>query len=222
MYSYQTNWTVLLRYRGLLWEGLLTALEVALLGLAIGCLLGVIGAFAQVSRNRLARWVSVGYVEFIRNIPMLLILFFVYFGLPLLGVRFLDEKWSATVTLGVYAGAYLTEIFRAGILAVPKGQIEAGRSIGLVGWQVGVYVMFPQILRVVLPSLSNTFVSLFKDTSLAAAISVHELTYAAMRINTDTWRVVESWVAVGAIYLISSYLLTLGLRVLERSLARWA
>lgn len=222
MYQYQLNWSILWRYRELLVEGLLTALEVALLGLAIGCAIGLIAAFAQVSRNRVARGVSRAYVEFIRNIPLLLILFFVYFGLSILGIRIFDEKWSAIVSLGVYAGAYLTEIFRAGILAVPRGQIEAGRSIGLVGWQVGYYIMLPQILRVVLPSLSNTFVSLYKDTSLAMAISVHELTWAATKINIDTWRIVESWAAVGAIYLITSYLLTVGLRLLERSFARWA
>lgn len=219
--QYQIRWSILLHYRDLLGVGLLTALEVAILGLAIGCVCGLLAAFAQVSRSRVARLVSSVYVEFIRNIPMLLLLFFVYFGLPLVGVRLFDEKQSAIVTLGIYAGAYLTEIFRAGILAVPKGQVEAGLSIGLLRWQVGLLVMLPQVLRVVLPSLSNTFVSLYKDTSLAAAISVHELTYAAMVINTDTWRIIESWAAVGVIYLVTSYLLTLGLRLLERSFARW-
>ena len=151
--------------------------------------------------TRPLRALVAAYVEFFRNIPLLLIIYFVYFGLPLIGISVLDNLWSFIFALVIYSGAYLTEIFRAGIQAIGKGYIEAGKAIGLKPVQVIRYVTMPLMFRIVLPSLGNTFISLFKDTSLAAAISVAELTYGAMRINVNTLRVIEVYTVVGLMYL---------------------
>ena len=123
-------------------------------------------------------------------------------------------------TLSLYAGAYLVEVFRAGLDAIPKGAIDAGKAIGLTPWQRLVHVRFPIMLRIVLPSLSNSFISLFKDTSLASVIAVPELTYGANWIKTNTFRAVEVWIVTAPMYLVTGYVILLGLRILERALIR--
>ncbi len=160
-----------------------------------------------------------GYVELVRNIPLLLIIYFVYFGLPLLGVSLFDNLWSFVLSLALYSGAYLTEIFRAGIEAVARGQTEAARAIGMTRLQVVRHVTLPLMFRVALPSLGNTFISLFKDTSVASAIAVPELTYGAIRINVNTWRVIEVYLVVGLLYLTACYAIAGSLRRVERRFA---
>lgn len=228
---YDLNWDVIVRN----WEefaaGLALGLTIALLGLTIGTVIGLIMAFARSSESRPLRAASFAYVAVIRNIPILLLLFIFYFGLPIVAYDWfsrdiadrlvLDGPASAAVALSIYAGAYLTEIFRAGILAVSRGYLDAGRSLGLSRFGVVRYVTLPIMFRTVLPSLSNTFISLFKDTSLASAIAVHELTFVAREVGTDTFRVIEAWTTAGALYLATSYILALLLRTAERRI-RWS
>src|SRR5260221_1449823 len=175
----------------LLLKGLLLSIGLAIFSLLIGVVLGLIGAFARVYGPRSVRALVTAYVEFVRNIPLLLIIYFVYFGLPLIGISVLDNLWSVVFALALYAAAYMVETFRAGIEAISKGYIEAGKAIGLTRLQVARYVTIPLMFRITLPSLGNTFISLFKDTSLASAISVNELTYGAIRINVNKWRIIE-------------------------------
>src|SRR2546428_5554255 len=166
-------WGVVSRLDG----GLFLGLELAVVALFIGSLIGLGGAFARTSRSRVLRAVVAAYVEFIRNVPLLLLIYFAYFGLPKVGISFLSNVSSFVMALAIYSGAFLTEVFRAGIGSIPTGYIEAGKAIGLS--QVpNVWHLVPLVLfRIVLPSLSNTFISLFKDTALASAIAVPELTY---------------------------------------------
>jgi polar amino acid transport system permease protein len=222
---YQFNWRPVLDNFDLLAKGLALGLAIALAALAIGAALGLAAAFMRVAGTRPLRLAATAYVELVRNIPLLLIIYFVYFGLPLLGVSLLDNVWSFIVALALYAGAYLTEVFRAGIEGVPKGQVEAARAIGLTRLQVVRHVTLPLMFRIALPSLGNTFISLFKDTSVASAIAVPELTYGAIRINVNTWRVIEVYLVVGALYLAACYAIAGGLRALERRfgvLYRWS
>ena len=206
------NWDKLL-------SGLALALLITVISLLVGAIIGLLAAFARTSGNPALSRIAGGYVEVMRNVPFLLVIFFVYFGFPTLVP---DQTSSLIVAMAVYSGAYMTEIFRAGILAVSKGFIEAGKSIGLTNWQVIRFVTLPIMFRVVLPSLSNTLIGLFKDTSLGAAISVPELTYRGMVINTNYWRIIESWTAVGALYLVTCYTLAYLLRRVERRFAQWA
>ncbi len=216
---YQFNWRPVFQNFDLLLNGLVLGIGLAVLSLVVGCILGLLGAFARVYGPRTLRTAATAYVEFIRNIPLLLMIYFVYFGLPLIGISVLDNLWSFVFALAIYSGAYLTETFRAGIEAVSKGYIEAGTAIGLTPLQVARYVTMPLMFRIVLPSLGNTFISLFKDTSLASAISVAELTYGAIRINVNTWRVIEVYTVVGLLYLATCYSIAGLLRLLERRFA---
>ncbi|UCD82870.1 MAG: amino acid ABC transporter permease [Desulfobacterales bacterium] len=216
---YHLNWRPIFQNFDLLWQGILLGLGLALLSLGIGCIIGLLAAFARVHGGRKIRALATGYTEFIRNIPLLLIIYFVFYGLGLMGFHLLDNVWSFVLALSIYSGAYLAEVFRAGIMSVPEGLIEAGKAIGLPPRKTMQFVTLPVTFRIVLPSLSNTFISLFKDTSLAAAISVPELTYGAMVINTNTWRILEVYTTVAVMYLITCYVLAGLLRLLEKKYA---
>lgn len=216
---YHLNWQPVFQNFDLLWQGLLTGLGLALLSLAIGCIIGLFGAFARVYGARHVKALATAYTEFVRNIPLLLIIYFVFYGLGIMGFYFLNNVWSFVLALSLYSGAYLTEVFRAGVMSVPEGLIEAAKAIGLPPHKTMRFVTLPMTFRIVLPSLSNSFISLFKDTSLAAAISVPELTYGAMVINTNTWRILEVYTTVAVMYLITCYLLAGLLRLLERRYA---
>jgi His/Glu/Gln/Arg/opine family amino acid ABC transporter permease subunit len=224
------NFDVILRYQDDIVSGFLLAIEVAAVGLALATVIGLLTAFARTSGKR---WLSApvaAYVEFIRNVPLLLLIFIFYFGVPMFAYNALprgvadlivvDAEGSVIIAMAIYGGAYLSEVFRAGILSVGRRYLDAGLSLGLSRVGVARFVTLPIMLRTVLPALSNTFISLFKDTSLAAAISLPELTFAARKISTDTFRVYEAWITVGAIYLATSYVIALSMRALERRI-RW-
>src|SRR5262249_51843318 len=142
-----------------------------------------------------------------------------FYGIPSAGGFAYDATTSFVLTLSVYAGAYLVEVFRAGLDAVPKGLVDAGKAIGLTPLQRLLYVRLPTMARIVLPSLSNAYISLFKDTSLAAVIAVPELTYGANWIYTNTFRIVEVYAVVTPMYLATGYLLLFLLQRLERRFA---
>jgi polar amino acid transport system permease protein len=216
---YRLDWSVVWRNSALLTDGLMVTLELSIVALSVSVLIGIGMAYARLSPHRVVSGAASAYVEFVRNIPLLLIMFFIYFGLPAFQVT-LTERLSAVLALSLYSGAYMTEIFRAGILAVSHGQVEAGQALGLTGFQISRSVVLPQAFRVVLPALGNQFISLIKDSSLAVAISVRELTYAAVRINDISWRIVEVYSVIAAMYLAVTYAVAVGLRGLETALRK--
>jgi polar amino acid transport system permease protein len=158
------------------------------------------------------------YVTVVRNLPILVLVLFAYFALPQMGFR-LDKLQSFVLVLALYSGAYLAEVFRAGLLSIPRGLTEAGLSIGLTSMQIRSSIIAPLMLRNVLPSLSSTIISLFKDTSLAAAIAVPELTFAARKINVESFRVIETWLVTSALYVATCFLIAALMRFVERRLA---
>lgn len=194
--------------------GLALGLALALAALAIGTVLGLAAAFAAEAGGLRRKLVAV-YVSVFRNTPLLVIVLFVYFGLPQWGLRF-GKIESFILALAVYSGAYLTEVFRAGFAGVPKGVIDAGRAMGLGRLPLLWLIVLPIMLRNCLPALGTTFISLFKDTSLAAVIAVPELTYEARKLNTETFRVAEAWATASALYLATCLLIAAGLRFAER------
>lgn len=198
--------------------GLALGLALAVVAILVGTAIGMVCAFASTSRNRLIRSAVGAYVSIIRNTPILVIVLLVFFALPQLGIR-LDKYQTFAASLSVYAGAYLTEVFRAGLSGVPMGVMDAGRAIGLTGLQVAVYVTFPIMMRNSLPAMGTTFISLFKDTSIATVIAVPELTFQARKINVETFRVVEAWLAASALYVATCLIIAAGLRRIERRYA---
>lgn len=219
---YIFHWEVLLDYAQQLARGLALSLLLTAGTLMGGALIGLVVAFASLSRFRALGTVARAYVEVLRNIPLLLIIFFVYFGFPLLGIRALDEVSSLLAAMCLYAGAYLAEVFRAAILTVDKRFYEAGRALGLSQRDITLSIVLPLMFAQALPALSNNAVGLFKDTSLGTSIAVQELTFVGKMINVNTYRVFEAWTAIAAIYLITSSLLAAGLRLVERYRLRWS
>ena len=218
--TYAFNFDVIWANAGNLIGGLALGLALALVAVLIGAVIGLIVAFAAVDGSPPWRRLAACYVTFVRNTPLLVIVLVAYFALPEIGIR-MEKLESFVISLALYAGAYLTEVFRASLIGVPVGLTDAGLSIGLTRFQVARLIRLPIMLRNALPALGSTFISLFKDTSLAAAISIPELTFQARRINVDSFRVVEAWMAASVLYVSTSLVVAAGLRRLERVFPRF-
>lgn len=214
--NYHLNFNLIWRHFDKLWQGLLLSLELAVISILIGAIIGLALAIWYVSAGRVVRGCISAYVEFIRNIPLILLVYIVFYGIPTV----VDFAYSPTIsfigTLSIYAGAYLVEVFRSGLEAVPRGHIDAGKAIGLTPLQRLLHVRLPTMARITLPALSNTFISLFKDTSVASVIAVPELTYGAQWINFNTFRIVEVYIVTTIMYLVAGYSILFGLRLVER------
>lgn len=215
--GYQLSFNQIWRNFDKLTNGVILSIELALIAILIGAVIGLALAVIYVSSGRTVRAIISAYVEFIRNVPLLLLVYLVFYGLPTVVDIAYDAPTSFIITLSLYAGAYLVEVFRSGLEAVPKGLLDAGKAMGLTPWQRLIYVRLPTMTRITLPALSNTFISLFKDTSIASVIAVPELTWGAQWINNRTFRIVEVYAVTTVIYLVVGYLILFGLRLLERS-----
>ncbi|MFW5679903.1 MAG: amino acid ABC transporter permease [Pseudomonadota bacterium] len=219
MITYNFNWSVIGRNMDAFLQALALGLGLAVVSLVMGSIIGLACAFARTSKIKWLDWPVWAYVEFVRNTPLLLLIIFVYFGLPQAGVYGLGKIESFILTLTLYAGAYMCEVFRTGLASMPNQYREAAKAIGLTPWQRQRYVVLPVMFRITLPAISNNLISLFKDTSLAAAIAVPELTFTARQVNANTFRVIEVWLTASALYLMASYAIALTLRQVERRFA---
>ncbi len=216
--DYTLNFGAVWRNFEYLMSGLALSLGLAAVSILIGAAIGLALAFALTSRRLALSAPARLYVTLLRNLPILVLVLFAYFALPQLGVR-IDKIKSFMLVLSLYSGAYLAEVFRAGLLSIPRGLTEAGLAIGLTPTQIRATIITPLMLRNVLPSLSSTIISLFKDTSLAAVIAVPELTFAARKINVESFRVIETWIVTSALYVACCFLIAAALRLIERRLA---
>lgn len=197
--------------------GFLYTLTVSSGSIALGFCLGVVGGLARVSRNAVAEEIAAIYVEIFRGTPLLVQIYVFYFCIAAL-VQFDNALVIGVVTLGFFSGAYITEMVRAGIESIDKGQIEAAKSTGLSDWQTMRYVVFPQAFRRIIPPVTGQFVSLIKDSSLLSVISVKELTKAAEVINATTYKTFEAYLPLAALYLVLTYPLSYLTRQLEKKM----
>jgi polar amino acid transport system permease protein len=201
---------------GPLLDGLLVTFRIAGLSLLLALLAGLSAALLRLSPSWVGRALARAYLEGIRNTPLLVQLFFAYFVLgPLLD---LDRFWAAVLALGFFEGAYLSEIFRAGILAIPRGQWEAARSLGLSTWICYRRVVLPQSLRLVLPPATGQSVSLIKDSALVSTVAVTDLTLQGQVIIAETFLTFEIWFTVAAIYLLLTASLSAAAGAIENRL----
>lgn len=198
-------------------NGLGLGLSIAAISLFLSVIIGLIVAFAAVSSNRSLNKLATLYTAFFRNTPLLILIYIAYFGLPDVGIM-MGKIESFVLTLSLYGGAYMAEVFRAGLQAIPKGIIEAGQAIGLTRFHIRWNIQLPIMFRYVLPSISNCLISLFKDTSLAAAITIPELTYLTRKLNVETFRILEAWITAMVLYVVTCYLIAYLLRKIERKL----
>lgn len=214
---YQLDFTVLREYLPAILDGLVMTIQVSVLAIILGSIMGVAGALCRISRSFILRSVGNVYVEWIRNTPLLIQILFIYFGL---GVFFnLSPMVASVLALSFFSGAYITEIIRAGIQSIHKGQREAALSIGMTEWQAMRLVILPQAVKRILPPLAGQFITLVKDSSLVSVIAVTDLTYVAKNIVTITFRAFEVWLAIAAFYFLLSFGLSLVVRKLEKRMA---
>ena len=199
--NYSFQFGALAPYGDLIVEGAFRTLRLSAITMMVGLAIGLAGALALTSRVAPARWAATAYVEVIRNTPLLVQLFVVFFGLPSLGVR-LDAGVAALVALSVNLGAYATEIIRAGIDSVHKSQVEAGLSLGLTNLQVFRHVVLYQALKAVYPALASQFILLMLATSIASQIGADELFHAGAFVDSRTFRSFEVYAVITAAYLI--------------------
>jgi polar amino acid transport system permease protein len=199
---------------GPLLQGLLVTLEISALSLVCTLVLGLTAALFRLSASFTARALARGYLELIRNTPLLIQIFFVYFVLsPVLDI---GAFASAVLALSLFEGAYAAEILRAGIVSLHRGQWEAAHSLGLGAFDTYRYVILPQAVRRVLPPLAGQAISLIKDSSLVSTIAIYDLTMQGQKIVSETFLAFEIWFTVAAIYLVMTFGLSLAVRALER------
>jgi len=191
----------------LLLGGALVTIEITAIAVSIGFLLGLFVSICRLSGVKIVQFIAVSYVNIIRGTPMLVQIFLIYFALPMIVGQRIDPFVAAVAACSINSGAYVSEIFRAGIQSVDKGQMEAGRSLGLSWGQTMQYVILPQAFKHVIPPLGNEFISMTKETSLVSVIGFEELTRRGQLIIAKTYGSFEIWITVAAIYLVMTLVL---------------
>lgn len=196
-------------------RGCAGTMGLALAGMALATVIGVGGVLLRDSRHAPVRWAVAAFVEIVRNTPFLVQIYFVFFALPLAGIQ-IDPTPTAIIALGLNGGAYAIEIIRGGVQAINKGQIEAGLALGMHRLNVFRLIVLKPALRTVFPSLVSQFIMLTLATSIASAISAHELTSMAQRIESDSFKSFEVYGSVTVLYLAISTLMLMGFGAVAR------
>jgi polar amino acid transport system permease protein len=200
--------------------GIALTLYLALVSCVLSFFGGLILGLLSISHNRPLRYLSLGVINLIRGMPLLMVIFWMYFLLPAFMGHGVSETWTVIVALTLFTSAYMSQIVKAGVEGIPRGQVEAAISTGLHPWQAMIYIVLPQGLRNMIPSFVNQFVSLIKDTSLAFIVGVSELTHVATQINNRTMIYpTEIFSFIAIIYFIICFAFTSLSRWLEKRLA---
>ncbi len=212
-------------YGTLLLTAMGQTLLLALYGLFFACIIGMIVGIMSVLHSRVCRAIAAVFVNLIRGVPMIVLAYTIYFGIPYLwnnvlgyGGMTLTALRAGTIALSVNCGAYMAEIIRAGIGSVDPGQMEAARSLGLPYWRAMQRVVLPQAIRTMIPSIINQFIITLKDTSILSVIGFPELVNTAKNIISATFMSFQTWAVVGMMYLVVILLLQQAAKALERRL----
>ena len=219
MATYTFRWGVLLPYIPMFAKGLLVTFEVSIVAECLAIIVGLIAGIVRVSNLRIPRLIAVAYIDFFRGVPLLVTLVWLYYGVSLLLHIDISAFSAGVAGLGVTYGAFLAEVFRAGIEAIPKGQIEASYSLGLSRFQTMRHVILPQALRIVFPPLANSFIGMLKDSSLVAILSVTDLMRVGMIVAADTFRAFEAYTFVAVVYYVLTFITARLVSRLERHFA---
>ncbi|WP_315439963.1 amino acid ABC transporter permease [uncultured Selenomonas sp.] len=191
-------------------------IQITVLSTAIGFVIGLLVGVARISHLRPLRLLAGVYVEFFRGTPLLVQIFLFYFALPVITGQRIDPFIAAISACGINSGAYVAEIFRAGIQSVDEGQMEAGRSLGMTWLQTMRYIIVPQAFKRVIPPLGNEFIAMLKDSSLVSVIGFEELTRRGQLIIAKTYGSFEIWMSVAVIYLVMTLTISRFVAYLER------
>lgn len=199
-------------------KGAPIALSLTVLGILFGTLIGLLVSQMKMSKVSVLKAVGSFYTWFLRGTPMMVQLYFLYYGLPKLGVN-LSAYQASIIGLSLNIGAYMAEIIRGGILAIDKGQFEAAKALGMNTWQTMKRIIIPQTVRIILPTLGNEFITLLKDTSLVAAISLTEILKLTQEITSRDFNPLPAFAVAATFYLFFTTILTFLFGKLEKKLA---
>lgn len=209
------SWPSVLQYLPSLLTGFVITIVLTIVVIVIAAVLGILVALGRMSRVRILSIIFGAYVEFMRSTPLLLQLIYIYFALPFLGIR-LNPFVSAIAGLSLNYTAYLSEVYRGGIQSVPEGQLEAAKALGMRSHLIMMKIVLPQAIRIVIPSLGNYLISLFKDTSLASALTVRELMFSGQLIAARTFNYFTVYTIIFILYFVAGYPASLLVRYLEK------
>ena len=215
----ELNLSIITENLPLLLKGAGITLEITALSVGLGLLIGMFVGVAKLSDNRLIRGLASVYVDCIRGTPLLVQIFLVYFALPQIGHR-IDPFVAAVGACSINSGAYVAEIFRAGIQSIDKGQMEASRALGLNWFQAMRFVIMPQAFKRIIPPLGNEFIAMLKDSSLVSVIGFEELTRTGQLIISRTYAAFEIWIVVALLYLIMTLAISRFVALLEKRFSK--
>lgn len=210
------NWSLIIDNLPLLLQGALVTIKITAFSVAAGFLIGMLASIANLSSIKPLRWLVRVYVDVVRGTPMLVQIFLIYFALPQIIGQRIDPFIAAVTACSLNSGAYMSEIFRAGIQSINKGQMEAGLSLGLSWAQTMRYIVMPQAFKAIIPPLGNEFIAMLKDSSLVSVIGFEELMRRGQLIIAKTYASAEIWTAVALIYLVMTQVISHLIAYLER------
>jgi polar amino acid transport system permease protein len=202
---------------GILMIGFVLTLKISIFSIIFGIIIGTIVGIARLSNEPVTRWISLTYVEIIRNTPLLVQIYIIYFFVG--SMLRLSAFAAGTAALSVFAGAYVGEIVRAGIQSIHKGQMEASRSLGMSYAQAMHYIILPQAFKRIIPPLAGQFISLIKDSSLVSVIALTDLMFQGQQAVARTYHAFEIYFTVAALYLVMTFALSMATQYVERRLA---
>ncbi|MGB4587877.1 MAG: amino acid ABC transporter permease [Clostridiaceae bacterium] len=209
------DFSFLSEYKLFFIDGLKYTIMLAFFTVIIGSIFGLLLSLMRLSKNRLLKFIGTAYVEFIRGTPLILQLYIIFYGLPFLGVV-LPGFSAGIIALSMNSSAYISEIVRAGIQSVDKGQMEAARSIGMKKPMAMRYIIIPQAIKTILPALGNEFITVIKESSIVSVIGIHDLMYNADTVRGNTFRVFEPLIIAALMYFALTFGLSKILAVFER------
>ena len=213
------NLQVILGYLDLLPFAVGMTLLISVQTIVLSLVLGMVGALCRLSDNLLLRFLAAAYVEIFRNIPVLVLIYIVFFGMAQIGLR-VSNYYSGLIALTLNATAYMTEIFRGGLIVIPRGQYLAGQSQGMTQLQLFRHVILPQVVRIVYTPIGNQFIAIVIGSSLAAVIGVEEVANWMFSVGNDTFRYMESFLVAGLVYVALAQAINFCRIILGRMLMR--
>ena len=212
------NWDVVFDNKDLLWEGLKNTVWISVVSMSFAIVLGLLLAMMRTSKIKPISWIASLYINVIRGIPLLVLIFYVFFGLALwLDIKFTNFQ-AGGISLSIFHTAFMAEIYRAGLQAVPPGQREAALSLGMSSPRSFFTIVLPQAIRIAIPTSGNDFVGMVKDTSLVGIIGIFELYRTGQKLVSDTFLPFEVWTGVAALYIIVVFAIDLMVRLVEHRL----
>lgn len=211
--------SLMVKYLPLLFQASLITIQLTVLAVFFGTIIGLLSALGKMSQNLALRWFFISYIEFIRGTPLLVQLFLGYFGVGGLLGQSQNMFWTAVIVCSINSGAYIAEIFRAGIQSIDKGQSEAARSLGMSQFKSFRYIILPQAFKRVIPPLGNEFITMLKDTSLVALIGMTELFRQGQLIVARNYAAFEIYLTVALIYFVLTLPISRWVVYMERKMS---